>query len=72
MKEEVEGNGASEHLRQIAGADRDFAHQPIRPARPLEIPVAAALSEIPPRHYTEPGRDHLHKDRHQAGKSDHR
>jgi len=29
------------------------------------------LSEILPRHYTEPGGDHLHEDSHQAGKPDH-
>ena len=71
MKKQVERYGTSEHLRQVAGADGDFAHQPVGPTRPLGIPVAAALSEILPRHYTEPGRDNLHEDRHQAGKSDH-
>jgi len=35
------------------------------------IPVAAALSEILPGDNPEPGRDHLHKDGHQAGQADH-
>ena len=71
MEQQVEGHRTSQHLRQIAGADGHLAHQPVGPARPPRIPVAAALRQILAGHHAQPGGDHLHEDGHQAGQPDH-
>ena len=34
VEQQVEGDGAAQHLGQVAGADRHFAQQPVGPARP--------------------------------------
>ena len=70
MKHEVERDGAAEHLGQVAGADGDFAEQPVGPARPARIPVAAALGEVFAGHHAQAGGDDLHEDGHQAGHAD--
>ena len=49
----------------------DFAQQPVGPARPRGIPVAAALRQVFAGHHAQPGGDDLHEDRHQAGEPDH-
>ena len=71
MEQQVEGDGAAQHLGQVAGADGHFAHQPVGPAGPAGIPVAAALGEVLAGHHAQPGGDDLHEDGHQAGQADH-
>ena len=46
VEQQIERDRAAEHFRQVAGADRQFAQQPVRPARPLRVPIAAALGQI--------------------------
>src|ERR1700733_3292691 len=70
VEEEVEGNGTAEDLGEIAGADGDFAHQPVGPARPRRVPVAAALGKVFAGDDAEARGNHLHKDGHQAGEAD--
>src|SRR6266567_2650805 len=69
MEHQVKSDGTAQHFRQIAGADRQLAHQPVRPARPGGIPVAAALSEILAGYDTQSGGNDLHENGHQAGES---
>ena len=59
-----------EHLGQVAGADGNLAHQPVGPAGPARIPVAAALGEVLAGHDAQTGGNHLHENGHQAGQSD--
>ena len=68
--EQVDGDGAAEDFGQVAGADRQFAKQPVGPAGPVGIPVAAALGEILAGDDAEPGGDDLEEDGHQAGEGD--
>src|SRR5207249_8338409 len=71
MEEQVEGNGTSEYFRQITSTNCEFAQQPVGPASPPGVPVAAALGQILSRHYSQAGGNYLHEDSHQAGHSDH-
>ena len=71
VEQQVEGDRAPQHLRQVAGANGHLAHQPVGPASPVGIPVAAALGEILAGHHAQSGGDHLHEDGHQAGQPDH-
>src|SRR5579871_1524823 len=71
MEQQVEGYGTPQHLRQVTGANGHFAHQPIGPAGPVGVPVAAALSEIPAGDHAQSGGNYLHEDGHQAGQADH-
>ena len=64
VKQQIEGDGA-------AGTNGHFAHQPVGPARPARVPVAAALGKILPCHDAQPRRDDLHEDGHQAGQTNH-
>ena len=59
MEQQVQGHSAAEHLCQVTGANGDFAHQPIGPASPTWVPLAAALGEILPGHHAQTRRDHL-------------
>ena len=70
MEQEIEGDCAAEHLCQITGADREFAKQPVGPACPFRIPVAAALGQILAGNHAEPSREDLKENRHQAGAGD--
>ncbi len=70
MEEQVESDGAAEDLGQIAGSDGQFAHQPVGPAGPGGIPVAAALGEILAGDYSEARGDDLHEDGNEAGQAD--
>ena len=70
MEQEIKRDGAAEDFGQITGADGDFAHQPVGPARPARGPVAAALGEIFSGNDAEARRDHLHEDGHEAGETD--
>ena len=47
-----------------------FAHEPVGPARPRGIPIAAALGQILAGDDAQPRGDDLHEDRHQAGQRD--
>ena len=69
--EPVERDGAAEHFGKVAGADGNFAHQPVRPARPARIPVTTALRQILSSNDPEAGGDNLHEDRHDAGEPHH-
>src|SRR5882724_6376933 len=71
MEQQVEGYGTPQDLRQIAGANGHLAHQPIWPARPLGIPVAATLGEVLAGDHTQSGGNHLHEDGHEAGRYNH-
>ena len=71
VEQQVERDGAAQHLGQVAGADGHFAQQPVGPARPPRIPVAAALRQVLAGDHAQAGGDHLHEDRHQAGQPDH-
>ena len=71
MEQQVEGDGAAQHFRQVACADGHFAHQPVGPARPPRIPVAAALGEVLAGHHAESRGNYLHENGHQAGQADH-
>ena len=71
VEQQIESDGAAEHFGQIAGPNSHLAHQPVGPARPCGIPVAAALGEVFARNHAEAGGNHLHEDRHQAGEADH-
>ena len=71
MKQQIERDSAAQHLGQIAGPDGHFAHQPVRPARPRRIPVAAALRQVFAGDHAEARGDHLHENRDQAGQADH-
>ncbi len=62
---------AAQHFGQVARANRDLAHQPVRPARPRGIPVAATLRQVFAGHHAQARGDHLHEDRHQAGQTNH-
>ena len=44
MEHEIQRHGAAEHFGQVAGADGHLAQQPVGPAGPARIPVAAALA----------------------------
>ena len=66
-KQQVERDGAAEHFGQVARADGHFAQQPIRPARPARIPIAASLGQVLAGDDAKPSREHLQKDRHHAG-----
>ena len=68
---QIEGDGAAENLGQITGADSEFADQPIGPAGPRGIPIAAALGEVFAGDDAQTGGDDLHEDGHQAGESNH-
>ena len=70
VEQQVEGDGAAQHFGQVAGADRDFAHQPVGPAVQRGIPVAAALGEVFAGDDAEAGGDDLQEDRHEAGEAD--
>ena len=71
MEHEVDGDGAAEHLGQITGADGEFAEQPVGPAGPARVPIAAALGEVLSGDHAQTGGDDLHEDGHQAGEADH-
>ena len=71
MKHQVESDRAAQHLSQIAGRYRRLAEQPVRPARPRGIPVAASLCQVFAGYNPKPRRDDLHEDRHDAGDADH-
>ena len=71
MEHDVDGDRAAEHLRQIARADGHFAEQPVGPARPARIPIAATLRQVLAGHDPQTGGNDLHEDRHQAGQADH-
>src|SRR5581483_2887414 len=43
VEEESEGDGAAEDFGEVAGADGEFAHDPVGPAGPGRIPIPAAL-----------------------------
>src|SRR5437588_11694218 len=66
MEQQIDSYGAAQHLRQITGANGHFAHQPVGPARPIGIPVSAALGQVLPRDYSYARADYLHEDRDQA------
>src|SRR6266851_2204079 len=70
MEHEVDSHGTAEHLCQIAGADGEFAEQPVGPASPARVPVAAALGEVLAGDHAQTGGDDLHEDGHQAGEAD--
>src|SRR5271166_86669 len=70
MEQQVEGNGAAQHFRQVAGAYGHLAHQPIGPSGPPRIPVAAALGEVLPSHHAQSGGNDLHENGHEAGQPD--
>ena len=71
MEEQVQGDSAAKHFGQIACPDCQFAQEPVRPACPGGIPVAATLREVFAGDHAQPRANHLHEDRHQAGKPDH-
>ena len=71
MEQQVEGHGAAEHLGQVAGADGHLAQQPVGPAGPARIPVAATLGEILAGDHAQARGNHLQEDGHQAGQGDH-
>ena len=71
VEEQVEGHRAAQHFGQVAGADGHFAEQPVGPARPGGIPVAAALRQVFAGDHPQPGGDDLHEDGHQAGQRHH-
>src|SRR5258708_666349 len=66
---EVEREGGGQDLGQIAGADGDFTHQPVGPASPRGIPIAAALRKILAGDDAQTGGNDLHEDGHKAGQS---
>ncbi len=70
MEEEVEGDGAAEDFGEIAGADGDFTEEPVGPACPAGVPVAAALGEVPAGDDAEARGDDLHEDGHDGGECD--
>src|SRR5215469_648090 len=69
VKEKIEGDSAAQNFGEIAGADGNFTHQPVGPAGPGGIPVAAALGQVLAGDHAQAGGDDLHEDRHQAGKT---
>ena len=71
MEHDVDGDGAAEHLRQIARADGHLAEQPVGPARPARIPIPATLRQVLAGHNAQTGGNDLHENRHQAGQTDH-
>ncbi len=70
VEEQVQRDRAAEHFGKIAGGDREFAEQPVGPARPRGIPFAAALREVFAGDDAEPRGDDLHEDGHEAGEAD--
>ena len=70
MEEQIESDGAAEDFGEIAGTDGYFTHDPVGPACPSGIPIAAALGEIFAGDYAEAGGDDLHEDGHEAGEGD--
>ena len=71
MKKKVERDRAAQYFREIAGPNGHFAHQPVGPARPLRIPVAATLSKILARDHAQTGGNDLHEDGDEASEANH-
>ncbi len=67
VEEQIEGDGAAEYFCQVTGTDGEFAEQPVGPAGPFGIPIAAALGKILACDDTQAGRDDLHEDGHETG-----
>ena len=70
MEEQVERDRAPQDLREIARGDGDLAQEPVGPAGPSRVPVAARLCEILPGDHPQARRERLHEDGHEAGESD--
>ena len=70
-EKQIEGDGRADHLREIAGRDRELAEQPQDDRRRPRIVIAARLSEIPPAGDAEPQGERLQQDRHQVRQHDH-
>ena len=70
VEKEVERDGAAKDFGEIAGADGQFAQEPVGPACPGGIPLAAALGEIAAGDDAEPRGENLHEDGHEAGDAD--
>jgi len=70
VEHEVEGDGAAEDFGEVAGADGDFAGDPVGPAHPGGEPVAAGLGEVLFDNDAEAGGDDLHENGHEAGEAD--
>ena len=66
VEEQVDRHGAAQHLGQVAGRDGDLADEPVRPARPRRVEVAARLGQVLAGDDAQPRGEDLHDDRHEA------
>ena len=57
MEQEIKRDGAAEDFGQIAGGDGELAEEPVGPARPAGVEIAAALGEVFSRHDPQAGRE---------------
>src|SRR5438093_312200 len=58
-------------LRDCTSAECKYAGEPVRPAGPARVVIAASLSQILAGHQAQPRGQDLHDDRHEAGGGDH-
>ena len=71
VKQQVQRDRAAQRFGQVGHADGNFHRQPIRPARPLGVPVAAGLGQVLARGHAQAGGNDLQEDGHQTGEPDH-
>ena len=67
MEEQVQGDGRSDHLRQIAGGDGNLAQHPKEQAGPSRIITAASLRQIELGDDAEARGKRLNQNRHEIG-----
>src|SRR5258706_11830605 len=70
VEHEIERDGAAEDFSEITSADGELAEDPVGPARPARVEIAAALGEIFAGDDAEARGEDLEEDGHGAGEGD--
>uniref|UniRef100_A0A0E0NY37 Uncharacterized protein n=1 Tax=Oryza rufipogon TaxID=4529 RepID=A0A0E0NY37_ORYRU len=67
MAEDPDSDGAPDDLLDVGADHGDLGHEPERAVRPVRVPAAAELGEVPPRGHPEARGEQLHEQAHGRG-----